>query len=254
MTTVFQTSQVALDGAWAIAMGIVADGVARDGRATGYTSTNAAANKVIRATAYTPQGINGQRSFSSTSAADSGAGTGAQQILLTYLDQNFAVFEETVILNGTTPVNTVGTNIAYVESIVVTQTGTPSGSNTGIIQLWTGVNATGTVWGSIAATDNQTFWAAHYVPAGVTCYLVSMEAAAYGLLGTMSLVRMGNPSLTNQPMTQIGPTLLHPAGDQREHTFTVPLGVVGPDLIVMITHPVAATADTSLGSFEYVQI
>ena len=251
---------IVVDWWQALVAGFLAEGNAAPpiaGRATGYTATSAASNKTIRATTYTPQTVTGQRSVASSSANDTAAGTGAQQIMLTYLTSAFVLESELITLNGTTPVNTVGTDILYVESMVVTQTGTSSGTNLGTISLYTGTAGSGSVWASIAVNsgvgDNMTFWAAHYVPAGVTCYITSMAAAAYGVLGTMSLLRHGNPSLTNQPLTQIGPTLLHPAGDQREHQFQVPLAVQGPDLIEMISHPVSATSDTSLGTFEYVQ-
>lgn len=60
-------------------------------------------------------------------------------------------------------------------------------------------------------------------------------------------------SFGSLPLTQIGPTVLHPGGDQREHPFTVPLAVVGPDHIVLYTRPALGTSDTALGNFEWVQ-
>jgi len=312
------------DVGWAAAAGLVPGMTA--GRATGYCSTNAVVNKMILGTPYTPQGSNGQRSFASSSAADAAAGIGAQQVTITYLDASFVVHTEVVTLNGTTPVNTVGMNYAYIESIVVTQVGS-SGTNLGTISIYTGTAGGGTVWGSIAVNgiqplsgtvtvtngsanitfstaqsipagttlffsaqsgvayvlsaavsgttgtlttnytgttsntgttqtgvgDNQTFWCHHYVPAGVTAYVMSMECASYAVLGTMYLAHSGNPASSNLPWVQIGPTVLHPAGDYREHDFQVALGVSGPDLIQLFTRPVSSTTDTSLGNFEWIQ-
>jgi hypothetical protein len=239
---------------WAAAAGLI-PGVTT-GRATGYVSTSAASNKAIMATTYTPQGTNAQRSLVSTSANDSSSGTGAQQVTITYLDAAFAVHTEVVTLNGTNPVNTVGTNYAYIESMVVTQVGS-TGTNQGQVDIYTGTAGSGSIWGSIAVNggvgDNQTFWCHHYVPAGVTCYILSMECTSYSVLGTMYLAHSGNPSATNLPWVQIGPTVLHPAGDYREHDFTSALAVTGPDLIELFTRPSTATADTSLGNFEYIQ-
>jgi hypothetical protein len=248
------TQKLIADISWAAAAGLV-PGVT-SGRATGYCSTSAIANKMINATTYTPQGTNAQRSLVSTNANDSASGTGAQEVTITYLDAAFAVHTEVVTLNGTTPVNTVGTNYAYVESMVVTQCGS-AGSNQGTVELFTGLAGAGTAWCSIAfnspSGDNQTFLCHHYVPAGVTCYILSMECAGYSVLATQYLAHMGNPSATNLPWVQIGPTVLHPAGDYREHDFDVALAVPGPDLIQLWTRPVSATANTELGNFEYIQ-
>ena len=254
-SAVFDPSpKLVADVSWAAAAGLV-PGIT-SGRATGYTATSAPSLKAIFATTYTPQGTNAQRSLVSASAADAAAGTGAQQVTITYLDAAFAVHVEVVTLNGTAAVNTVGTNIAYIESMVVTQVGS-GGSNAGIVSIMTGTAGGGTAWGSIASPagvgDNQTFWAHHYVPAGVTCYVLSMEGASSAVMQTLILVRTGNPSATNLALIQIGPTLITPtAGDFREHDFQCALAIPGPDRIECLTRPLAATASTSFGGFEFI--
>lgn len=245
-------AQVNLDAAWALAFGQLGDGVAVSGRANGYTSTSAASGKAIRSTIYTPQGANAQRSVNSTSASDTSAGTGARTVTINYLTAAFVLKSETVTLNGTTAVNTVNTDIAYIESIVVATVGS-GGGNAGTIQVWTTTAGGGSVWGSIAASDNQTFWAHHYVPSGVTCYLLSVSGAALGVTGQVNINRVGDPSQANLPQLQIGPTIVHGVGDKKDHYFSVPLAVVGPDLIFLTTKPTAATADTSYGHFDFVQ-
>jgi hypothetical protein len=310
---------------WAAGSGLI-PGVT-SGRATGYVTTTTAFNKAVMATTYTPQVTNAQRSLVSTSTADASGLTGATQVTITYLDASFAVHTEVVTLNGTTAVNTVGTNYAYIESMVVTQAGS-SGTNQGTISIMTGTAGGGSAWGSIAVNagatlagtvsvtngqtsitfsqvqtlaagtslffgnqagvpyylasavsgstsgtltttfggttnaatttqtgsgDNQTFWCHHYVPSGVTCYILSMECASYADLGTMYLTASGNPSSSNLATIQIGPTVLHPGGDYREHDFTAALAVTGPNLICLWTRPSVATTDTSLGNFEYLQ-
>lgn len=243
---------------WALAIPNGTDTIhgATPGRATGYTATSAAANKAIMATAYTPQSANAQRSLASASAADTGAGAGAQQVVVTYLDAAFAVHVETVTLSGTTPVNMVATDVCYLESLVVTRVGSNL-VNAGVISIYTATAGGGSVFGSIAAPlgvgDLQTFWGHHYVPAGVTCYVVSLEGGSFTTGGTLFLARTGSPSATNLPLTQIGPTIIHPAGNQSEHQFQVPLAIPGPDRIVLYTRPLLLTGDTSMGNFEYVQ-
>lgn len=222
------------------------------GRAQGYVGTSATTGKAIRATAYTPQGTNAQRSVNSTSASDTAAGTGAQKVTINFLDTSFNLQSETVTLNGTAGVNTVSTNIAFIESIVVAQVGS-GGGNVGTIQVWTGTGATGSVWGSIAASDNQTFWAQHYVPAGLTCYILGFVGGATAVAGQTNINHFGNPLSTNTPELQIGVTIIHLAGSSFEHNFEVPLTVPGPDLILLVERPTATTASTAVAGFEYIQ-
>ena len=247
-------SRLVTDMYWAAGSGLIPGVTA--GRSTGYCTTSAMSNKAILATTYTPQITNAQRSIVSTSALDTNGGTGANQVTVTYLDATFNVHTEVVTLNGTVAVNTVGTNWAYIESIVVTQVGS-TGTNQGTISVMTATSGGGSAWASIAVNsgvgDNQTFYAHHYVPTGVTCYVLSMECASYGVMGTMYLAHSGNPSATNLPFVQIGPTVLHPSGDYREHDFQTALAVPGPDMIQLFTRPSAVTSDTSLGNFEYIQ-
>jgi hypothetical protein len=105
----------------------------------------------------------------------------------------------------------------------------------------------------LANGDNQTMWAHHYVPAGVTCYILSFDISSFALLGTGLLLTTGNPSVANQPLIQVGPTLLHPGGGFREHSFTAALAVTGPNMIQLCTRPSTATNDTSMGNFEWIQ-
>jgi hypothetical protein len=222
------------------------------GRAQGYISTTSTANQVVRATAYTPQGTNAQRSIVSTSANDTAAGTGARQVLITYLDAGFVLHTETVTLNGTTPVNTVGNNIAHIESIQVTQVG--SGQvNAGTINLYTGTAGSGTVWASCNPGDQGTVWAHHYVPAGVTCYISILSAGGTAVSGITNLVHQPSIATANLATTQIGTAIVHPAGGQWDHEFAIHLAVTGPDLIFVNEQPVSATANKTWAGFEYVQ-
>src|SRR5512135_49274 len=105
---IFDNTIATIDGAWALAVGTLGNSVAITGRSQGYVGTSATSGKVIRATTYTPQGTNAQRSVKSSSASDTAAGTGAQTITLNYLDAtNILLASETITLNGTTAVNTV---------------------------------------------------------------------------------------------------------------------------------------------------
>lgn len=188
----------------------------------------------------------------STSANDTSAGTGAQKVTINYLDTSFVLHSETVTLNGLTAVNTVGTNIAYIESMVVSQVGT-GGGNAGTIELFTTTAGGGSIWASIAISDNQTFWAHHYVPSGVTCYVLGITGGATVVAGQTNLEHSGNPSSTNIPQLQIGDTIIHVAAGTWDHDYDVPLVIPGPDLVWVVERPVASTASTAVGSFDYVQ-
>jgi hypothetical protein len=225
---------------------------ATSGRAQGYVGTSATSGKAIRATTYTPQGANAQRSVNSNSTSDISAGTGAQKVTINYLDTGFISHSETITLNGTTAVNTVGTNIAFIENMAVAQVGT-GGGNAGTIQIFTTTAGGGSVWGSVAAGDNQTFWAHHYVPSGVTCYITAMNGSAMATVGQVNMNHSGNPLTAGIPQQQIGPTLVHLAGGAEDHYFQTLLPIPGPDLVWLNTKPFAVTADTSFGFFTYLQ-
>lgn len=245
-------SIVTVSAGQALAFGLLGDGVATMGRAQGYVGTSATSGVAVRATAYSPQGTNAQRSVKSTSASDTSAGTGAQQVTINYLDTSFVSHSETVTLNGTTAVNTVGTNIAFIESMVVAQVGT-GGGNAGTINIFTTTAGGGSIWGSIATGDNQTFWAHHYVPSGVTCYILSVTCGATVVAGQCNINHFGNPLSANIPELQIGVSIIHVAAGSWDHNYEVPLAVTGPDFILLTERPTAATASTAVAGFEYVQ-
>jgi hypothetical protein len=222
------------------------------GRAQGYTGTSATSGKVIRATAYAPQGTNAQRSLKSTNALDNISGSGAQQVTINYLNTSFQSKSDTVWLSGTLATKTNATDIAFIESMVVAQVGA-DGGNDGTINIFTDNAGAGSIWGSIAASDNMTFWAHHYVPAGVTCYLISMTVGATIVAGQTNLNHSGNPLSSSVPQLQLGMTLCHLAGASTDHDFEVPLALAGPDLVWLVERPNTATVSTAVAGFEYVQ-
>jgi len=224
----------------------------QSGTINGYVGTTSKSAVAVRASAYVAQGSAAQRSVNSTSANDTSAGTGAQQVTITYYDNSMAgPFTEVVTLNGTTAVNTVGTNIRYIEKLQVTQVGT-GGSNVGTIQLWTTTAGGGSVFASIIAGDNQTFWAAHYVSASRTCYVVGFRAALTVGTGGATLQTTGDPNATNLPYTNLTGTLRH--GVETNLLDWDPwLVVPGPNLIIVNERPDNAIAQTAYASFDFVE-
>lgn len=104
----------------------------------------------------------------STSANDAAAGTGAQQATIEYLTDPgsptlFTRFSEIVTLNGTTPVNTVATNISRIERVHVSRVGSTSVSQ-GDISIQSVGGAT--TFEKIAGGENVSRTAVHFVPNG----------------------------------------------------------------------------------------
>jgi hypothetical protein len=104
----------------------------------------------------------------STSANDTSAGTGAQQVTIDYLTDPasptlFTRFSEIVTLNGVAAVNTVATDISRIEHIRVSRVGT-AGVAQGNISLQSVGGAT--TFELIPAGENINRTCVHFVPNG----------------------------------------------------------------------------------------
>jgi hypothetical protein len=211
----------------------------------------------IRATPYAEQSSNAQRSMSSASANDTSAGTGAQQVTVVYYDSTGAgPNTEVITLNGTTAVNTVGTNICFIESMTVTRVGSGD-ANAGIITLFTTTAGGGTAIGTIGvgnfrATigDNKTWWAHHYVATGKTATLATM------VVGITPTSNTGTYILTSKPIGVAGAVeipiseILLSSGASVPRDLQIPIKVVGPARVTAngIT---SANSTTLNANFDY---
>jgi hypothetical protein len=214
----------------------------------------------VRQTTYVEQTTQAQRSIVSTSANDSAAGTGARTAVITYYDALVnGPYTEIVTLNGLTPVNTVATDICFIEKIVVLSVGA-NGSNVGSINLYTGINATGVIFAAIGtgavATgvgDNQTFYAHHYVPAGksVRGYVVTAGIiAAAGGGASVTVVRSRNPTSINSPWTLVSDFLFAAQGNSAVRVYTASVEISGPLVVTAFVTP-ANNNSTATCSFDY---
>ena len=116
---------------------------------------------------------------SSSSTADTSAGTGARTVEIFGLDADYAEISETITLNGQTAVDTTNSYLR-VNRAIVRSAGT-GGENAGIIYAGTGTVTNGVPankYLSIAAGDNQTLMALWTVPAGHTAYLHGSHVTA----------------------------------------------------------------------------
>lgn len=113
----------------------------------------------------------------SSSANDTSAGTGARTIQITGLDANYDVQTETITLNGTTPVASVG-QYRRVHTATVRSAGS-GGVNAGTITVRHSTTEAN-VFLSLVAGRNQSNCSGYTVPAGHTAYMRSLHVAIRG--------------------------------------------------------------------------
>jgi hypothetical protein len=223
----------------------------------GQVSTSATtANQVVRNTVYTEQTTNAQRSIASANANDSSAGTGARTVRITYLDQTGAgPFTETVTMNGVTYVNTVATNICFIEKIEVMSVGS-TGSNVGILTLKAATAGGGATIGTVTATANRTFWAHHYVPTGKTTYVSGVSVGNASTVvgsGAFFILQARNPTVSTSPLTQVSDTVrLYGQSSTNTRAYLSPIQIPGPAIVAAYVTPQAATALVQYASFDYI--
>jgi len=208
----------------------------------------------IRKTTYTQQTSNFTGSIASASANDTSAGTGARTVRIFWVNSTGTTNgTEDVTLNGTTGVNLVTTTICHIEKIEVLTAG--SGLvNAGIISLYTGVNKTGTVVGSIAAGDNATFWAHHYVITGKTCNVTGIyHGNSSTVSGGTSVSVLRTKSLTgsNDVERQVS-DFISVAGAANPFTriYGSVIRVAGPVVLTMYVTTSSSTTINYRGSFD----
>lgn len=206
----------------------------------------------VRSTVYTEQTTNAQRSIVSASASDTGAGTGARTVKIIYFAADLSgPFEETVTLSGVTPVNTVATNICFIEKMLVMTAG--SGLvNAGIISLKAAVAGGGaTIW-SIAVGDNRTIGAHHYVGPGVTARITGFACGIKGADPAGFEIRMIDPTAANSAEFVITDQLRCPAGAQAPmRIYGAPVDVVGPARITAYVLPDSTSSRTYYTTFDF---
>jgi hypothetical protein len=209
----------------------------------------------VRGTTYTEPSVGAQRSLASNNANDTAAGTGARTVRITYYTLTAGVvagpFTETVTLNGVANVNTVATNICFIERLEVLTVGS-TGSNVGVISLFGAAGGGGgTVW-TIAATLNKTFGAHHYVPSGVTCNITSFIGGIRGADAAGFILRARNPANANAAELQVSDLIRAPlTGSTPLRKYATPIQVVGPSRITAFAVPDSTSSRTYYASFDF---
>ena len=121
--------------------------------------------------AYTFPAAPGAVTISSSSGADTGAGTGAQTVLISGLDAAYLPVSELVILTGAVPVVTTQTFLRFQDATV--QTAGSGGKNAGVLTATLGGNPQCAI--PIGLNTSQLGF--YTVPAGFTVYLIQADFA-----------------------------------------------------------------------------
>jgi hypothetical protein len=221
----------------------------------GDRTTAALTRVLVQRTTYTEQTTNAQRSIASASANDTAAGTGARTVKITYFDQTGAgPFTETITLNGVTFVNTVATDICFIEQIDVLTAGS-TGSNVGIITLRAAAAGGGAVIGTIAATNNQTFWTHHYVATGKTCNITGISCGHNGTTvgsGALFTLNARPIDVANAVESQISDFVrLYGQTSTFSRVYTSPIKVVGPARIQAYVTPETTSSTIYRCAFDF---
>lgn len=113
--------------------------------------------------------ITGQQvSIISTSASDTLLGIGARQVTINYLRPDFTANTEVISLNGVTKVDSVNTDIAYLNGFYVSDIG-GNESNIGVIRLQNTGNTL--TYGAILTSYNNSRIGQYTVPLNNTLYI-----------------------------------------------------------------------------------
>lgn len=226
-----------------------------NGIAYGDVTTTATTNVPIIETTYTEQTASFGRSIVSTSANDAAAGTGARSVTITYYDNNFnGPYTETDTLNGTTAVNTTNTNICYIEKMVVASVGT-GGVPAGTIELFQSHGGTGGVIWSIAAGENQTNGAHHYVPSGYTTYITGMNGNNNNGSNNTTFAVYGQASGSTAPLIRITDAQTAGGGGSPiNQQYASPPPFSGPGRLILYGQPAGTPSIISRGSFTFYDV
>jgi hypothetical protein len=129
--------------------------------------------------------------ISSSSTADTSAGTGARTATVSGLDANFDQISETVSLNGQTGVQLNGALNWYRVNRIIVNTAGSGGANAGVLYVGTEATPSGGVptnkYATVAIGDNQTLMCLWTVPRGYTAYLHQKDVSASSSAGKFAI-------------------------------------------------------------------
>ena len=131
-----------------------------------------------------------QMSLVSTSASDGVAGTGIRSVDIHYLDDLLAPQIETVVLNGTTPVLTVATNMRFIQCMHMITFGT----NKKAVGTITASNG-GTTYSLVAIGQVRCTSSVRMVPAGKRLFITGLcGGSSSGTAAASAIIRLTSTS------------------------------------------------------------
>lgn len=224
-------------------------------RTIGLANTSSTSGAPLNNKTYNEQSANGQRSLKSSSANDTAAGTGARRVKVTYfaIDSSGVVtgpFSEIVTMNGTTAVPLVATNVCFIERMDAVSVGSNNNA-AGDITLYANNDGTGTAIAVLAASDNQTFLGHHYVATGARCKILDVQVQGGDAAASLIFVKRQALPAANQPDA----VLLGPYSTSASLPVAAPTPgtmIAGPCRVRLIVIPPNNNAQTTVGSFGYV--
>lgn len=125
-----------------------------------------------------PSSAGEQMTIVSSSPQDSSANTGVRAVEIHYLDSTGNVQIENIFLNGTTTINTMATNITFVNELHATDVGT-NGVAVGDITIYKIGEAT-RVYNLIKAGGNMSLSCIRKIPSGMKYFISSFSASCTG--------------------------------------------------------------------------
>ncbi len=223
----------------------------------GDVTTSTTTQVVVRRTAYTEQTSNAVRSIASSSANDTAAGTGARTVTIEYLTSTgLGPYTETITLNGTSYVNTVNSNICFIEHIYVETVGS-LGANAGTLTLKAATAGGGATIGTIAAGDNQTYWAHHYIPDGKIANITGVSVSHNGTTvgsGGVFIVKSKKIGIANAVDKQVTDFIrLYGQSSTFARSYTSPVKVSGPARLTLFVTPETSSSTVYRAAIDFFQ-
>lgn len=173
-----------------------------------------------------------QLTISSTSTSDSSIGTGARTLKIVYLDNLLIEQSEIITLSGTVAVNTIATNIRFIQNIYILTAGTARAA-VGTVSF----SHTGTTYAILEAGGRRLAATPRMIPSGHNLYIASFIAGAASGNATancqikLSSTFFGGSDLTSSFILQ--PFCNASLQDNIvTHTFVSPIGPIPQGCIV----------------------
>jgi hypothetical protein len=130
-----------------------------------------------------------------------------------------------------------------------------TGSNAGIVSLFVNNTCGGGTIGTIAATNNQTFWAHHYTPTGKEANITGVSVSHNGTTvgsGGVFIVRALTLGVADQAERQVSDFIrLYGQSSTFARVYTSPVKVPGPVRLQLYVTPETASSTVYRGAIDF---